>query len=227
MNKILLALLLFAGAMWAQNPVQIQPTTTDPTGQPCAPTRMNEKTPDGKVYTCQNGHMAQITAGGGTTGTVTSVTIAGTGPVTATGTCTITTNGTCTVAAPTVVVGPGSVTDNHLAVFDGTTGKLVKDGGAIPASTANYSQTFTTQTSVTLTHNLNTTAVITQCFDNSGVNIEWDTLTLTDANNVTVTFTNAQTGKCVVTGNLASGTTFSISTTCGTTGGPITATGTI
>jgi hypothetical protein len=80
---------------------------------------------------------------------------------------------------------------------------------------------------VTLAHGLNTTAVITQCFDNSGVNLEWDTLTLTDANNVTVTFTNAQTGKCVITGNLASGTTFSISTTCGVSGGPITATGTV
>jgi hypothetical protein len=131
------------------------------------------------------------------------------------------------ISAPTAVVGPSSVTNNHLAVFDGTTGKLVKDGGAIPASTANYSQTFTTQTSVVLAHGLNTTAVITQCFDNSGVNLEWDTLTLTDANDVTVTFTNAQTGKCVVTGNLASGTTFSISTTCGVSGGPITATGTI
>jgi len=28
------------------------------------------------------------------------------------------------------VVGPGSATDGHLAVFDGATGKLVKDGGA-------------------------------------------------------------------------------------------------
>jgi hypothetical protein len=28
------------------------------------------------------------------------------------------------------VVGPGSATDAHLAVFDGTTGKLLKDGGA-------------------------------------------------------------------------------------------------
>ncbi len=28
------------------------------------------------------------------------------------------------------VVGPGSATDGHLAIFDGTTGKLIKDGGA-------------------------------------------------------------------------------------------------
>lgn len=32
------------------------------------------------------------------------------------------------------VVGPASATDGHLAVFDGTTGKLIKDGGAVPAA---------------------------------------------------------------------------------------------
>jgi hypothetical protein len=30
------------------------------------------------------------------------------------------------------VVGPDSSTDGHLAVFNGTTGKLIKDGGAVP-----------------------------------------------------------------------------------------------
>jgi hypothetical protein len=33
------------------------------------------------------------------------------------------------------VDGPASATDGHLAVFDGTTGKLIKDGGAAPAGT--------------------------------------------------------------------------------------------
>lgn len=63
-----------------------------------------------------------------------------------------------------------------------------------------YTQSFTTQTSVTLTHNLNTTVIIVQCYDNSTprVNVEWNTLTLTDANNATVTFTNAQSGICYV-----------------------------
>lgn len=32
--------------------------------------------------------------------------------------------------------GPASATDGHLAVFDGTTGKLVKDGGAVPVPPA-------------------------------------------------------------------------------------------
>lgn len=31
------------------------------------------------------------------------------------------------------VVGPASSTSNHVALFDGTTGKLLKDGGALPA----------------------------------------------------------------------------------------------
>jgi hypothetical protein len=32
------------------------------------------------------------------------------------------------------VVGPSSATDGHLAVFDGATGKLIKDGGAVPSA---------------------------------------------------------------------------------------------
>lgn len=32
------------------------------------------------------------------------------------------------------VVGPSSAVDGHLAVFDGATGKLIKDGGAVPSS---------------------------------------------------------------------------------------------
>jgi hypothetical protein len=33
------------------------------------------------------------------------------------------------------VVGPASAVDGHIAVFDGTTGKLIKDGGALPTGT--------------------------------------------------------------------------------------------
>lgn len=39
------------------------------------------------------------------------------------------------------VIGPASAVDNHLAVFDGTTGKLIKDGGAIPTATPAGSDT--------------------------------------------------------------------------------------
>lgn len=39
------------------------------------------------------------------------------------------------------VSGPGSAIDNHLAVFNGVTGKLIKDGGAIPSATPAGSNT--------------------------------------------------------------------------------------
>jgi len=68
------------------------------------------------------------------------------------------------------------------------------------ATTVNYTQSFTTQTSVVLTHNLNTTNVLVQCFDGSSVMIIPNTTTVTDANNVTVTFSIAQTGNCNVNG---------------------------
>lgn len=42
---------------------------------------------------------------------------------------------------PGNVVGPASAVDSHLAVFDGTTGKLIKDGGAIPSATPAGSDT--------------------------------------------------------------------------------------
>ncbi len=82
----------------------------------------------------------------------------------------------------------------------------VSGGGS---GSPNYSQTFTTQTSVTLTHNLNSTAVVVQCFNSAmpPVNIDWDTLTLTDANNATVTFLSSQSGTCVVSGGPGLGTT--------------------
>ena len=41
------------------------------------------------------------------------------------------------------VVGPGSAVDGNMAVFDGTTGKLIKDGGAPGgAGTSSLSRTF-------------------------------------------------------------------------------------
>lgn len=39
------------------------------------------------------------------------------------------------------VVGPASATDNHMAVFDGVTGKLIKGGGVAPTGTNTGDQT--------------------------------------------------------------------------------------
>ena len=68
MKSLFLLGALFSGLAFAQNPGNaIISTTQDPTGQTCNSDRINEKTPDGKIYTCQNGVMAQIgSAGGGT-----------------------------------------------------------------------------------------------------------------------------------------------------------------
>ncbi len=68
------------------------------------------------------------------------------------------------------------------------------------ASAPNYSQTFTAQTSVVLTHNLGTSNVVVQCYDSSNIEVSYATFTVTNLNNVTVTFFAPQTGRCVVNG---------------------------
>lgn len=47
------------------------------------------------------------------------------------------------------VVGPGSAVDGHLVKFDGSTGKLIKDGGAAPSGTNTGDQTITLTGDVT------------------------------------------------------------------------------
>lgn len=63
--KWLLALFIcMAGAAFAQNPGQIIPVTTTPSGA-CGSTQLRLLTPSGVIYTCQNGVWAS--AGGGST----------------------------------------------------------------------------------------------------------------------------------------------------------------
>ena len=65
---------------------------------------------------------------------------------------------------------------------------------------ANFRQTFTSVTSVTLSHSLNTFGILFNCFDNSTPAL-WilpKSASLTDANTLTVTFASAQSGSCVV-----------------------------
>ncbi len=66
--------------------------------------------------------------GGGGSGTVTS--IATTSPITG---GTITTTGT--IACATCAIGPGSSSANHVAIFSGTNGITLADGGALPTGT--------------------------------------------------------------------------------------------
>src|SRR5437868_1355332 len=66
------------------------------------------------------------------------------------------------------------------------------------ASAPNYSQAFTAQTSVLLTHNLGTSNVVVECFDAGNAQVEYATDTVVDSNDVTVTFFAPQSGRCVV-----------------------------
>ncbi len=82
--------------------------------------------------------------GGGGGGTVTNIAtsspIAG-GPITTTG----------TISCPTCVVGPASVTSGHIATFNGTTGKLIQDGGAPATGTVTSIATTSPITGGTIT----------------------------------------------------------------------------
>ncbi len=90
--------------------------------------------------------------------------------------------------------------------FGGADCDLTSNGSSIGSSgggRANYSQAFTSQTAVTLTHNLATQNVLVVCYDSSDQQIGADDVTIgaSDPWNTTVNFTSAQTGRCVVNGN--------------------------
>ncbi len=91
------------------------------------------------------------------------------------------------------------------------TGSFVGDGSQITgitvAQTATVRSTFTSQTSVTVDHNLNTTSPIIQVYDNSNFQLIPASIQLTNANRAVVTFDIATTGYVVVAkgGHLISG----------------------
>lgn len=65
---------------------------------------------------------------------------------------------------------------------------------------SSYTTSWTSQTSVTVTHNLNTSNVVVQVANGSGLEIEPETVTCTSANVVTLTFGGSTTGSVVVIG---------------------------
>jgi len=69
-------------------------------------------------------------------------------------------------------------------------------GGGLP----NYTQSFTSQISVALAHNLATSNIILQCYDSTNAQISYESFVVSDSNNATVTFFGPQTGRCVVSG---------------------------
>ena len=84
-------------------------------------------------------------------------------------------------------------------------GRCVVNGssGGSGSGTENYSQSFTAQTSVSLTHGLGTKDLIIACYDGSDVQIGPDDVTVAGSTPwaVAVEFSSSQTGRCVVNGS--------------------------
>ena len=115
----------------------------------------------------------------------------------------------------------GAVSTNDCAKFDAN-GDLVSAGAACGSGggggTANYSQSFTSQTSVVLTHGHGTPNLIVTCYNASEQEIGTNPPTIGSgpAYDVTVTFTQAQTGRCVVNGSGGGGSPAFSAVTTGT-----------
>ena len=95
----------------------------------------------------------------------------------------------------------GSTNPGDCARFDAN-GNVV-DGGSACGGGPNYQQAFANVSSVTLTHNLNSSGIVFACFDNSTPPL-WilpKSVALTNANTLTVGFASAQSGSCVVNAN--------------------------
>lgn len=107
-----------------------------------------------------------------------------------------------------------SFSGGYYIISDGNGTNCTAGGGSTPTvcwsngtswvilgtiATANPTVTFTSQTSVTFTHNLNTDTPIVQCYDASGSRlwIEPSQITSTSSNVSTITFAASQSGKCV------------------------------
>jgi hypothetical protein len=108
-----------------------------PTGT-CGALQLDVDTTTGNLYTCDSGTWTLVSGGGGS-GTVTSVIIAGTAnQITATGTCTITTSGTCTLSIPTsYLASPPNIggTTAAAGTFTSVTDSGLTSGDCVQAST--------------------------------------------------------------------------------------------
>jgi hypothetical protein len=100
----------------------------------------------------------------------------------------------------------------------GTTVCDFTGGGGGGAGAPNTTASFTSQTAVTITDNLGTSAKIAQCRDSSNVVLQPNSITITNSNTTTIGFSVAQTGTCVVNGTQGSGVSVVSKTTSFTAG---------
>jgi hypothetical protein len=111
MKQLLTILLLLCGAAFAQNPGQITPVTTTPTGA-CGSTSLRLLTPNGTIYSCQNGMWGSATGGTGPAGPA--------GPVGSSASATLT--GTGASASVTITTNFGTANHPHPTCLDETSG---------------------------------------------------------------------------------------------------------
>lgn len=81
----------------------------------------------------------------------------------------------------------------NVITVDGAGASGVGGGGS-----ACFSQTFTDQTSLTVTHSLGSSNVVVNVFDSSDNKILVDLINIVDTNNVLLQFNGPQTGKVVI-----------------------------
>ncbi len=92
--------------------------------------------------------------------------------------------------------GGGSVSGGDCAEFDAA-GNVVSAHAPCAKNTANYSQSFSGQTNVILNHNLGLMNVLVGCFDAADETVIPDSMRIVSANQVAVTFSSPQSGRCV------------------------------
>jgi hypothetical protein len=103
--------------------------------------------------------------------------------------------------------GGGSVATGECARFD-SNGNIIGSGWPCPVSgQTNFSQSFISQSSVTLNHGLNTANVIVSCYDSANQMVGANSVTVVDTNRAAVSFATPQTGRCVVNGTGGGGIT--------------------
>jgi hypothetical protein len=104
-------------------------------------------------------------------------------------------------SANQVTVTFNTSTTGAVTIHAGGSSIVVNNSGGL----ANYTTTFVSQTSVTVTHNLNDLYPVVLVFDSSNNVIMPDVINVASNNTVTLTFATATTGKVVVQGGIFAG----------------------